>query len=183
MRTGIAVSLSPADHGRLAEIAADRNSPQKHVWRARIVLLSAQGVGTNEIMRVTGKAKTCVRRWQERFMQEGVDGLFGDKTRPPRIAPLSTAVAKRVVALTLTKPPGETTRWTAAALAKTCAVSPSSVRRIRRSHRLRPHQVRQFKRFNDPSRKRCAFRRVRGQGPRHCRRLCCTSGPCRRAVG
>ena len=71
MRTGIAVSVSPADHARLAEIAADRNSPQKCVWRAQIVLLSAQGVGTNEIMRVTGKAKTCVWRWQERFMQAG----------------------------------------------------------------------------------------------------------------
>jgi hypothetical protein len=33
------------------------------VWRAQIVLLSAAGVGTNEIMRQTGKSKTCVWRW------------------------------------------------------------------------------------------------------------------------
>ena len=85
MRTGVAVSLSLADHARLAEIAADRNSPQKHVWRARIVLLSSQGIGTNAIMRLTGKAETCVWRWQERFMQAGVDGLLRDKTRPSRI--------------------------------------------------------------------------------------------------
>lgn len=26
-----------------------RNTPQKHVWRARIVLLSADGVGTNAV--------------------------------------------------------------------------------------------------------------------------------------
>ena len=45
--------------------------PHKHVWRAEIVLLSADGVGTNEIMRRTGKSKTCVWRWQERFMQAG----------------------------------------------------------------------------------------------------------------
>ena len=62
MRTGIAISLSSSHHSRRTEIAADRNSPQKHVWRAQIVLLSAQGVGTNEIMRATGKAKTCVWR-------------------------------------------------------------------------------------------------------------------------
>jgi hypothetical protein len=67
MRSGIAIKLSSSDHSRLVEIAADRNSPQKHVWRAQIVLLSAQGVGTNEIMRSTGKAKTCVWRWQQRF--------------------------------------------------------------------------------------------------------------------
>ena len=42
----------------------------------------------DEIMRRTGTSKTCVWRWQERFMQEGVEGLLRDKTRPSRITPL-----------------------------------------------------------------------------------------------
>ena len=75
MRTGISITLKPADRRRLKVLARDRNTPHKHVWRAEIVLLSADGVGTNEIMRRTGKSKTCVWRWQERFMQEGYDGL------------------------------------------------------------------------------------------------------------
>src|ERR1022692_997494 len=66
MRTGISITLKPADRRRLKALARDRNTPHKHVWRAEIVLLSADGVGTNEIMRRTGK--TCVWRWQERFM-------------------------------------------------------------------------------------------------------------------
>jgi hypothetical protein len=45
---------------------ANRNSPQKHVWRAKIVLLTADAHGTAEIMRATGKAKTVIWRWQER---------------------------------------------------------------------------------------------------------------------
>jgi hypothetical protein len=40
------------------------------------VLLSAEGVGTNAIMRETGKSKTCVWRWQERFAAEGFEGLL-----------------------------------------------------------------------------------------------------------
>jgi len=60
MRTGIAINLNLADHARLTEVVAGRNSPQKHVWRAQIVLLSAQGIGTNEIILVTGKAKICL---------------------------------------------------------------------------------------------------------------------------
>ena len=83
----------------------DRNAPHKHVWRAEIVLLSADGVGTNEIMRRTGKSKTCVWRWQERFMQAGYDGLLHDKTRPSRIQPLGANITKRVVTLTQTDPP------------------------------------------------------------------------------
>ena len=62
MRTGIVVEVSAADRTRLEAVAADRNSPQKHVWRARIVLLTADGCGTTEIMRRTGKAKTAVWR-------------------------------------------------------------------------------------------------------------------------
>jgi transposase len=52
----------------------DRNAPQKHVWRAEIILLSADGVGTVEIMRETGKSKTNTWRWQERFAEEGSEG-------------------------------------------------------------------------------------------------------------
>ncbi len=98
MRTGISITLKPVDRRRLEALVGDRNTPHKHVWRAEIVLLSAAGVGTNEIIRQTGKAKTCVWRWQERFMQEGYDGLLRDKTRPSRIAPLEAVVIERVVA-------------------------------------------------------------------------------------
>ena len=151
MRTGISIDVSPASRARLDAIVADRNSPQKHVWRARIVLLTAAGAGTAEIMRTAGVSKTAVWRWQERFMEEGVDGLLRDKTRPARIAPLGAEVADRVVALTLDDPPGETTHWTADAMAKLAGVSVSSVQRIWRAHKLQPHRLRTFKHSRDPS--------------------------------
>ena len=150
MRTGISIDVSPANLVRLEAIVADRNSPQKHVWRARIVLLTAAGFGTAAVMRTAGVSKTAVWRWQERFMEEGVDGLLRDKTRPARIAPLAPEVADRVVAQTLEDPPGETTHWTAGAMAKLMGVSVSSVQRIWRSHGLQPHRMRQFKLSNDP---------------------------------
>ncbi len=83
-------------------------------------------------------------------MREGVAGLLRDKTRPSRIPPLPPEVAERVVALTLGDPPGETTHWTAAAMAEATGISASSVRRIWRSHGLQPHRVRRFKLSNDP---------------------------------
>jgi transposase len=150
MRAGISVTLSPPDRKRLQALVNDRNAAQKHVWRAEIVLLSADGIGTNAIMRRTGKSKTCVWRWQERFMQEGCDGLLRDKTRPSRIPPLGAEVAEKIVALTLLDPPGEATHWTGAMMAKAAGVSVSSVQRIWRAHGLEPHRVRQFKLSNDP---------------------------------
>ena len=92
MRTGISITVTPSDRLRLETLTRDRNAPQKQVWRAEIILLSADGFGTNEIIRRTGKSKTCVWRWQERFMRQGVDGLLRDKTRPPGIAPLDRKI-------------------------------------------------------------------------------------------
>ena len=150
MRTGISIALQPSDRRLLDAIVDDRNAPQKHVWRAKIVLLSADGVGTAEIMSRTAKSKTCVWRWQERFMKTGVAGLLRDKTRPSRVKPLGQEAIDRVVALTATPPPHEATHWTSAAMAKAVAISVSSVQRIWRAHGLAPHRVRQFKLSNDP---------------------------------
>jgi hypothetical protein len=85
LRKGIIVEVTPADRARLKSIIGDRNSPQKHVWRARIIVLTADGAGATAIMRAVGKGKTVVWRWQERFMHEGIAGLTREKTRPWRI--------------------------------------------------------------------------------------------------
>src|SRR6267378_4317193 len=150
MREGISITVKPSERRRLKAVLKNRNAPQKHVWRAQIVLLSAEGLGTGEIMRRTGTSKPCVWRWQERFMNEGVDGLLRDKTRKPGKAPLGPEVAKRVVALTLKAPPSETTHWTGAMMAKASGISVSAVQRIWRAHGLRPHKIEQFKLSNDP---------------------------------
>lgn len=82
----------------LLAIVADRNSPQKHLWRAQIGQLTADGCGTAEIMRRTDTSKTVVWRWQERSRTDGVSGLMRDKTHPSRIPPLGTEVEQHVVA-------------------------------------------------------------------------------------
>jgi len=151
MLSGIAVKVTAKDRACLEAVVADRNSPQKHVWRAKIILLTADGCGTAEIMRGSGTSKTAVWRWQERFMTEGVVGLLQDKTRPSRIPPLGADVEAKVVQATLRdRAPGETTHWTAAAMARVHGISVSSVQRIWRRHGLQPHRTRHFKLSNDP---------------------------------
>jgi transposase len=150
MRTGIEIEVAAGDRARLEAIVADRNRRQKHVERARIVLLSANGVGTLSIMRQVGCAKATVWRWQARFMATGVDGLLRDKSRPPGKAPLAKAVVERVVELTLGEPPGEATHWTGRAMAAAAGISLRSVQRIWRAHGLQPHRIRTFKLSKDP---------------------------------
>src|SRR5262249_49532239 len=112
MREWISIEVSASDRERLAAVMADRNSPQKHVWRARIILATAEGCGTAEIMRRAGVSKPCVWRWQERFMREGVAGLLRDKTRKPGLPPLPPTLVDRVGTPTLTQPPHRATHRT-----------------------------------------------------------------------
>ena len=73
---------------------------RRKAWRAEITLLSAGGLGTVEVRHRTGKSKTYVWRRQERFAEEGVNGLLCDKTRPSRVATLGQEVARAYRGLT-----------------------------------------------------------------------------------
>jgi len=136
MRDGISFTISSADRQRLCDVAAAPRSLQKHVWRARIVLLSGDGLGTSAIMAETGKSKTCVWRWQERFMYEGVDGLLRDKSRPPGKAPIPPERVAEIVRLTQEPPPHEATHWTVRAMAKVAGLAASTVQTIWKAHGL-----------------------------------------------
>src|SRR3974377_1154227 len=144
------IQLSAVDRSALEAVVANRTSAQKPVWRAKIVLMTAEGYRTAKIMRATDKAKTVIWRWQERFRDEGAAGLWRGQKRPSRIPPLSPPVADRGVAPTLAGPPPAASHWTGAAMAKAAGISVSSVQRIWRAHGLRPHLGRRFQLSKDP---------------------------------
>ena len=149
MRTGISFTVSATERTQLEAIASGRNTPQKHVWRARIVLLTADGHGTNAIMAATGKSKTSVWRWQERFAADRVEGLLLDKSRPPGKAPVAPDKVAEVVRMTHEPPPHEATHWTARAMAKAVGLGVVTVQRIWAAHGLAPHRWRAFKLSRD----------------------------------
>ena len=142
--------VSAADRQRLAAILADRNRPQKHVARARIILHSAERLEVAEVARRAGISRPAVWRWQQRFVEAGVEGLLRDRTRKPGKPPTPEAVVQRMVALTCTEPPGEATHWTGRMMAKATGLSLRTVQRIWAAHQLQPHRLRTFKRSRDP---------------------------------
>jgi hypothetical protein len=54
-----------SDRATLERLIADGKTPQKIVARARIVLLSGRGLGTNAIQREARVSKPTVWRWQK----------------------------------------------------------------------------------------------------------------------
>lgn len=149
MKTQICIWLSPEDRATLEGWVANRNSPQKLVWRSRIVLLSAELAGKMAIVRAVGKCKRSVGRWQERYIAGGSAALKRDATRPGRKPPLSASVIERVVRMTLHEKPAAATHWSSRTLGRAVGISYTSVQRIWAAHDLKPHLVKTFKLSND----------------------------------
>jgi transposase-like protein len=82
MTTESHVRVPPEDRAELEGWVASRNTPQKLVWRARIVLMWADGAGITEIVQATGKTKRTAYRWRDRYLERGVEGLRRDASRP-----------------------------------------------------------------------------------------------------
>jgi transposase len=143
------ISVSVSDRERMERLVRDRNTPQKVVWRARIVLLASDGMTAEAIAAAAGKSLLTVRRWRRRYVAAGVDGLLKDATRPSRVKPLSPEKIERVVHMTLHEKPPNATHWSLRSMAKAAGVSCSSVQRIWRSHGLKPHRIETFKLSRD----------------------------------
>jgi hypothetical protein len=110
MRNGISVTVFAV---RSSTTSGFGRRPQRFT-KARLArrnrLAHGRGAGQERNHAPDGQVKDVCWRWQERFMEEGFEGLLRDKTRPSRIEPLIADVAERVVATTLIEPRGEPPR-------------------------------------------------------------------------
>lgn len=143
------IEVPAADRDRLESLVRDRNTPQKIVWRARIVLLAGEGLRATEVAARVGTSVLTVRRWHCRYGQAGVEGLLKDATRPPGRKPLMVAVIQRVLDMTLHEKPPRSTHWSVRSMAAAVGLSHTSVQRIWQAHGLKPHLVKTFKLSTD----------------------------------
>lgn len=149
-RFDICLYLGPADCAELEALTTNRNTARKLVWRAEIMLATADVHGTFEIMRRAKTSKPTVWRWQERYLDEGVVGLKRDKTRPSRVPPLPVETRLKVIAKTVQETPANATHWSRTLMAEAMGISPSSVGRIWAEVGLKSRLTKGFKVSNDP---------------------------------
>src|SRR5260221_3951126 len=107
MAQTVCLLLGDEDRMRLAAIVGDRNRPQKHVQRARIVLLSADRLPVLAVARQTDASRPAVWRWEQRLADEGVDGLLRGKTRKDGKEPPAAATVGKILVLPFRQPDGQ----------------------------------------------------------------------------
>ncbi len=110
MSQTVSLVLASQTRDALRRIIDDRRRPLAHILRAWIVLLSDERLPVLAVARQVGVGRPTVWRWQQRFAEEGLDGLLRDKTRPPGKPATPQDDVQAVLERTLTgEPPGEAT--------------------------------------------------------------------------
>ncbi len=146
----VRVSLSETERAELERLARGGKTPQKVVLRARIVLLSASGVPTSEIVEQLGTTYPTITRWRQRYEDKGLAGLLKDASRPGRKPRISEAQVEDVIERTLHSTPTNRTHWSTRTMAVATGLSKATIQRIWRDHGLKPHRMETFKLSRDP---------------------------------
>jgi transposase len=148
-RGAAAIELSEEEVTVLRAVLRTPSASQQQALRARIVLRAAEGVTNTQIAAETGVSLPTVGLWRRNFCERRLEGL-SDAPRSGRPRQIDDDEVQRVLAKTLEPPPDGTTHWSVRRLAAATGISPTTVHRIWRDHKLKPHQVRSFKFSNDP---------------------------------
>jgi len=128
---------------------AARNSPQKVVFRARLVLAAADGMANRQIAQQLETSRPTVILWRKRFAGDGPTALVDDAPGRGRKAGISADKIKQIIEATLQTKPKAATHWSVRTMAAAQAVSPASIQRIWDAHGLEPHRTRSFKLSRD----------------------------------
>ena len=150
MRTSRRLEVSDDDRAQLGRLLRAPTTAQRVALRARIVLLSGEGVGTGEIRARLRTTTPTVTRWRDRYEQDGVRGLLKDAARCGRLPTITKAKVAEVIEKTQGEKPAGATQWSTRTLAPVVGLSPATVGRIWRAHGLKPHRVKRFKLSTDP---------------------------------
>src|ERR1700678_1733014 len=144
-----AVVLNEEHHLDLSHIAQSRSLPAGYVFRARLILMLAEGASFSTIKERLGTTAPTISRWKQRFVASGIDGL--DTSHPGQSASVLTPKLRaRILSATRRQPKDGSTHWSCRKLAAALGVSKDAVHRVWREAGLKPHRLERYLASNDP---------------------------------
>lgn len=144
------LTLTEDEREALERFARRARTNRNLALRAKMVLACAEdGVNDLAVAEKLHVSNKTVGKWRNRFIKERLEGLL-DEPRPGAPRKYSDDDVEKVVVQTLEAKPKGRTHWSTRSMAKSAGMSHSTVGRIWKAFRLRPHIVRSFKLSNDP---------------------------------
>ncbi|ARU56486.1 IS630 family transposase [Oleiphilus messinensis] len=155
MESKVRISLSENEIRKLEETIRSRQTGQRLVTRARIVLLAAQGKSNAAISRELGIGLNAARSWRARYAENGFAGIEKERPRGDNHGGKSSIeqaqLRSKIIELTTQTKPENETHWSTRSMAKKLGTTHSFVNRVWQESGLKPHLSRSFKVSNDPN--------------------------------
>ena len=149
-RTTLGLALSEDQEKQIQQWLAALGTPQQVALRCRIVLAAGSGETEAAIAAKLQVNRKTVRLWRERFLQNGLTGLWEIAPGRGRKATYSADRVKAVIDATLQSKPKGHPHWSCRLMAASQGLSKSTVSNLWKSHNLKPHQTKTFKLSRDP---------------------------------
>jgi len=144
------LDVTESDRKELVALSRQRSIPRGILLRVNIVLGAAEGRANHLLSRELSTTLTTVLLWRKRYETDGLAGLFGDRPRSGRPKRISEDKEAAIVDATIKTVPRDATHWSVRTMALSQKVSPATVLRIWKKHKLQPHRVESFKFSSDP---------------------------------
>lgn len=135
---------------QLRKLAKGRNTAQKVVLRAKIILKYKEGKTKSAIANEIKTSRVTVDLWIKRYEEKAIEGLLKDASRPGRKPKIDQEKENQIVQTTLNSRPKAATHWSTRTLALEEGVSKMTIHRIWKKYNLKPHLVKKFKISKDP---------------------------------
>jgi transposase len=141
--------LADEERDQLLAWSRRAKSAQSLSLRSKIVLACADGLDNQQVAAKLGVVAATVGKWRRRFVAQRLDGLL-DEPRPGGPRSISDEQIEAVIVATLERTPRDATHWSRASMAAETGLSRSTIGRIWKEFRLKPHLAETFKLSSDP---------------------------------
>ena len=148
--TAEAITLTSEERAELEQMTQSRTLPAGDVFRARLVLLLAEGFPYRTIQQRLDTTAPTIARWRRRFLKQRIAGLLEIRHPGQKPSVITPTLQAKVLAATRRKPSDGSTHWSCRKLAKYLKVSKDTVQRIWRKAGLKPHRLERYMASDDP---------------------------------
>src|ERR1700756_530844 len=105
------LSLSGEEHQELQRMSLSRSLPAGDVFRARLILMLAEGRSYTEVQKRLNTTAPTISKWRKRFLEQRVDGLMQERHPGQKPTVITPQLQARVLAATRRKPSDGSTHW------------------------------------------------------------------------
>jgi transposase len=144
------LSLNEDEQQELQRMSLSRLLPAGDVFRARVILMLAEGRSYAEVQKRLNTTAPTISKWRKRFLQQRMDGLLQERHPGQKPSVITPQLQAKVLAATRRKPRDGSSHWSCRKLAKQLGISKDVVHRIWRTAGLQPHRLERYMASNDP---------------------------------